>query len=214
MIETIGNVGVPVFILISGYFGIRFKPKKLLQLDLMLIFYCWTGLALRFAWGDAAEYGMEQIPLLCTSGHWPQFLVFYLLLCTGDFKSVLKRICGKAGKKETFRRMLVLMLVIFSGITTFLFFDITQDGGKGIVNMTLLYLIGRYIRLYQDKKVYSRKKLITAYVVIMAVCIALNGALYVVSGTVQNRFSRDNTLFTIAASVCLFLLFKGSAFLQ
>ncbi len=28
VIETIGNVGVPIFILISGYFGIRLKPKK------------------------------------------------------------------------------------------------------------------------------------------------------------------------------------------
>ena len=207
VIETIGNVGVPVFILISGYFGIRFKPKKLLQLDLMLIFYCWTGLALRFAWGDAAEYGMEQIlsyvlPVIGRNSWY--FTCYFALAILSPF---LNEFVEKL-EKEPFRRMLVLMLVIFSGITTFLFFDITQDGGKGIVNMTLLYLIGRYIRLYQDKKVYSRKKLITAYVAIMAVCIALNGALYVVSGTVQNRFSRDNTLFTIAASVCLFLLFK------
>lgn len=211
VIETIGNVGVPVFILISGYFGIRFKPKKLLQLDLMLIFYCWTGLALRFAWGDAAEYGMEQIlsyvlPVIGRNSWY--FTCYFALAILSPF---LNEFVEKL-EKETFRRMLVLMLVIFSGITTFLFFDITQDGGKGIVNMTLLYLIGRYIRLYQDKKVYSRKKLITAYVVIMAVCIALNGALYVVSGTVQNRFSRDNTLFTIAASVCLFLLFKDLHF--
>ena len=192
VIETIGNVGVPVFILISGYFGIRFKPKKLLQLDLMLIFYCWTGLALRFAWGDAAEYGMEQIlsyvlPVIGRNSWY--FTCYFALAILSPF---LNEFVEKL-EKETFRRMLVLMLVIFSGITTFLFFDITQDGGKGIVNMTLLYLIGRYIRLYQDKKVYSRKKLITAYVAIMAVCIALNGALYVVSGTVQNRFSRDNT---------------------
>ena len=61
VIETIGNVGVPIFILISGYFGIRLKPKKMIQLDLMLIFYCWIGLALRFVWGDAAGYSGEQI---------------------------------------------------------------------------------------------------------------------------------------------------------
>ncbi len=50
------------------------------------------------------------------------------------------------------------MLVIFSGITTFFFFDITQDGGKGIVNMVLLYLIGRYIRLYGEEKEDRKSK--------------------------------------------------------
>lgn len=74
--------------------------------------------------------------------------------------------------------------------------------------MTLLYLIGRYIRLHEEKRTYTRSKLVGAYLVISLACIALNGALYVVTGTVQNRFARDNTLFTIAASVCIFLLFK------
>ena len=100
------------------------------------------------------------------------------------------------------------MLIIFSGITTVCFFDITLDGGKGIVNMTLLYLIGRYIKLHEDKRICKRSKLIGAYLVISLTCIALNGALYLATGTVQNRFARDNPLFTIAASVCIFLLFK------
>ena len=95
VIETIGNVGVPVFILISGYFGIRFKPKKLLQLDLMLIFYCWTGLALRFAWGDAAEYGMEQILsyVLPVIGRNSWYFTCYFALA-------ILRICGKAGEGD------------------------------------------------------------------------------------------------------------------
>ena len=110
--------------------------------------------------------------------------------------------------KKTFQRLLLTMLVVFSGVTTFFFFDITQDGGKGIVNMTLLYLIGRYIRMYKDQAAYNRTKLLGIYTAVTAVCIALNGALYVVTGTVQNRFARDNTLFTIIEAVCIFLIFK------
>lgn len=211
VIETIGNVGVPIFILISGYFGIRLKPKKLIQLDWMLIFYCWTGLALRFAWGQAGDYGMEQIlsyvfPVIGRNSWY--FTCYFALAFLSPF---LNEFVEKLSQ-ENFKKLLVTMLIIFSAITTFLFFDITQDGGKGIINMTLLYLIGRYIRMYKDKVVIKRSKLLGVYALLMAVCIALNGALYVVSGTVQNRFSRDNTLFTIAASVCLFLVFKDIHF--
>lgn len=207
IIETVGNVGVPVFILISGYFGIRLKPKKLIQLDLMLIFYCWTGLGLRFLWGEAQMYGGEQIlsyvfPVIGRNS-WYFTCYFALAFLSPFLNDFVEKLSD-----ENFKKLIITMLVIFSGITTFFFFDITQDGGKGIVNMTLLYLIGRYIRRYQDGKTYSRSKLVAAYLAITGGCIALNGALYVVTGTVQNRFARDNTLFTILASVCIFLIFK------
>lgn len=207
IIETIGNVGVPVFILISGYFGIRLKPKKMIQLDLMLIFYCWIGLALRFVWGDAADYGGEQIlsyvfPVIGRNSWY--FTCYFALAFLSPFLNAFVEKLDKAD----FKKLLITMLVIFSGITTFFFFDITQDGGKGIVNMVLLYLIGRYIRLHADDVQIGKAKLWKWYAAILLVCAALNGALYILTGTMQNRFARDNTLFTIGAAVCIFLIFK------
>ena len=61
VIETIGNIGVTLFILISGYFSIKLKPEKMLQLEIMLLFYCWTGLAFRFIWGEAQLFEGSQI---------------------------------------------------------------------------------------------------------------------------------------------------------
>ncbi len=60
----------------------------MIQLDLMLIFYCWIGLALRFVWGDAAGYSGEQIlsyvfPVIGRNSWY-----FYLLFRTGVFKPV------------------------------------------------------------------------------------------------------------------------------
>lgn len=209
VIETVGNVGVPVFILISGYFGIRLKPKRLLKLEFMLLFYCWLGLGLHYLWGDfpSETFGMKQalsyiFPIIGRNSWY--FTCYFALAFLSPFLNEFVEQLGK----EKMRRLLLTMLVIFSGITTFFFFDITQDGGKGIVNMTLLYLIGRYIRLYQDGKTYRRSKLIGVYTAIVAVTVLLNGALFVAGGEVRNSFARDNTLFTIAASVCLFLLFK------
>lgn len=211
VIETIGNIGVPIFILISGYFGIKLKPAKMIQLDMMLAFYCWIGLAMFFFWGEAQSFGGSQILtyLFPAIGRYSWYFTCYFALA---FLSPFLNEYVEKIDKQTFRRLLIAMLIIFSGITTFCFYDITQDGGKGIVNMVLIYLIGRYIRMYEEDFSFKRSKLIGAYAVITLVCIALNGALYAVTGTVQNRFSRDNTLFTIFASVCIFLIFKDIHF--
>lgn len=207
VIESVGNIGVALFILITGYFGIRFKPKKLVQLEFMILFYCWSGLALRFVWGEAQLYGGSQLLsyLFPIIGRFSWYFTCYFALAL--LSPFINEYVEKADQK-TFQRLLLTMLVVFSGITTFFFFDITQDGGKGIVNMTLLYLIGRYIRMYKDQAAYNRTKLLGIYTAVTAACIALNGALYVVTGTVQNRFARDNTLFTITEAVCIFLIFK------
>lgn len=211
VIETVGNIGVPVFILISGYFSVKLKPVKMIQLDMMLVFYCWIGLALRFIWGEAQLMGGEQIlsyifPVIGRNSWY--FTCYFALAFLSPF---LNEFLEKTDERM-FRRLLIAMLIIFSGITTFCFFDITQDGGKGIVNMILIYFVGRYIRMYKDDVVYSRSKVLGIYMLITIVCIALNGALYVVTGTVQNRFARDNTLFTIFGAVCIFLIFKDIHF--
>lgn len=207
LIETVGNIGVPIFILISGYFGVRLKPVKMIQLDMMLVFYAWLGLALRFVWGEWQTMGGEEIlsyifPVIGRNS-WYFTCYFALAFLSPYLNLFLERL-----DKQTFRRMLLTMLIIFSGITTFCFFDITQDGGKGIVNMMLIYCLGRYLRMYEEELKYKKSQLAGAYLAITGCCFALNGALYVVTGTMQNRFARDNTLFTIFGAVCVFLIFK------
>ncbi|MFR4128827.1 MAG: acyltransferase [Roseburia inulinivorans] len=211
IIESIGNIGVTIFILISGYFSVKLKPLKLIQLDLMLVFYCWIGLILRFLWGEAQSYSGEQIlsyifPIIGRNS-WYFTCYFALALLSPFLNEFIEKI-----SQNQFKKMLLTMLIIFSGVTTFCFFDITQDGGKGIVNMVLVYFIGRYIYLYKDDVAYKQCKVIGVYVLLTIGCIALNGMLYIATGTMQNRFARDNTLFTIFESVCIFLVFKQMNF--
>lgn len=211
IVESVGNIGVTLFMLISGYFGVKLKPKKMIRLEFMLLFYCWIGLGLHFLWGDAASFGGEKIltyifPVIGRNS-WYFTCYFALVFLSPFLNDFIEKI-----DRAMFRRLLLTMLIIFSGITTFFFFDITQDGGKGIVNMVMAYFIGRYIRIYLDDVPYKRTRLIGIYLVLTGICIALNGALYVVTGTVQNRFARDCTLFIIFEAVCIFLIFKDIHF--
>ena len=43
LVNSVFNMGVTCFILLSGYFGIRFDFKKLIRLDLMIIFFTIFG---------------------------------------------------------------------------------------------------------------------------------------------------------------------------
>lgn len=208
-VNVIGNIGVSCFILISGYYGIRLNVKKLMHLDLMLIFYSWTALVLQYVWGS--HPGGEEILscLLPVIGNRSWYFTCYFALAF--LSPFLNEMIEKLSEVRL-KQLIITMLVIFSGVTTFFFFDFVGDGGKGIVHMVMLYLIGRYIRLYKDGKQYSTGKLAGAFAVIAGINFCLNGALYVVTGTIQNRFARDNTLFTIAQAILLFLIFRNIYF--
>lgn len=208
-VNVIGNIGVSCFILISGYYGIRLNVKKMMHLDLMLIFYSWITLILQYVWGNSP--GGEEIVscLLPVIGNRSWYFTCYFALAF--LSPFLNEMIEKMGEVRL-RQLIITMLVIFSGVTTFFFFDFVGDSGKGIVQMVMLYLIGRYIGIYKEKEKYQTGKLAGAFAVIAGINFCLNGALYVVTGTVQNRFARDNTLFTISQAILMFLIFRNIHF--
>lgn len=207
--SVIGNIGVSCFILISGYYGIRLNIKKMMHLDLMLIFYSWIALILQFVWGNSpgGEEILSHIFPVIGKQSW-YFTCYFALAFLSPF---LNEMIEKMEEKRL-KSLIITMLVIFSGITTVFFFDINGDGGKGIVHMVMLYLIGRYIGIYWRDREYKTGKLAGAFVAVAAVNFCLNGALFAVTGTVQNRYARDNTLFTIAEAILLFLIFRNIYF--
>ena len=208
-VAVIGNIGVSCFILISGYYGIRLDVKKMMHLECMLLFYSWTGLLFQYVWGNAL--GGEEILsyLLPVIGKRSWYFTCYFALAF--LSPFLNEMVEKLSEAH-FRQLLITMLVIFSGVTTFFFFDINSDGGKGITQMVMLYLIGRYIGVYRADRQYNTAKLAGWFALLAGVNFCLNGALYVVTRTVQNRFARDNTLFTIFEAILVFLIFRNHHF--
>lgn len=50
--------------------------------------------------------------------------------------------------KKNFEKLLILMFGVFSFLPTIIQLHIMNDGGKGILNMLLIYFIGGYLRKY------------------------------------------------------------------
>lgn len=209
LISVIGNMGVACFILISGYYGIKLNIKKMMHLDLMLVFFSWLSLLMQFVWGKpvGGETILSYLLPVIGKQSW-YFTCYFALVFLSPF---LNEVVEKLGEHRL-KQLLVTMLVIFSVVTTVFFFDINEDGGKGVVHMTMLYLIGRYLGVYKTEKVYETKKLVKVFLVTAGINFMLNLALYLVSGSVQNRYARDNSLFTIIQAICVFLIFRNIYF--
>ncbi len=209
LISVIGNMGVACFILISGYYGIKLNIKKMMHLDLMLVFFSWLSLLMQFVWGKpvGGEAILSYLLPVIGKQSW-YFTCYFALVFLSPF---LNEVVEKLGEHRL-KQLLVTMLVIFSVVTTVFFFDINEDGGKGVVHMTMLYLIGRYLGVYKTEKVYETKKLVKVFLVTAGINFMLNLALYLVSGSVQNRYARDNSLFTIIQAICVFLIFRNIYF--
>ena len=91
LVNSIFNMGVTCFILLSGYFGIRFDFKKLIRLDLMIIFFN--------IWYDRSwKSGYKSTDQILYSGNFKILLVYQLLLFPLLFNTIFKPDPGKAVK--------------------------------------------------------------------------------------------------------------------
>lgn len=98
------------------------------------------------------------------------------------------------------------MGILFVFAPTILFFEIQNDTGKGIINVTLAYLIGQYLKTYglpENMKRHSREILSGS----LACIFILNSLLTAMSGNIILRFARDNNLLIIIASIMIFYQF-------
>lgn len=203
VINTIFNMGVSIFMLISGYYGMKFSIEKFLKLELMTIFYSVLGLGV-----NVNELSFEMVlqaffPVV-TRKYW--FLSVYMVMFI--LSKYINMIPEKLDKKN-FQYLLGLLLLIFGVIPTIFHYHIMRDNGKGVMNMLLIYLIGCYIRKYYSEFNYSKKRLVTSLLIIVSIGIFIN---YATSLIFQDSglfcpFTREYSLLIIAGAIIVFLLF-------
>ena len=199
-LNALFNTGVTCFILLSGYFGIRFDLAKLIRLDLVIIFYTVLGTLLSGA-VTAKALILSFIPVL-SGRYW--FLTCYFALC---FLSVFLNKLVEKTKKETLAAILVVFIFLFSFIPTFFFYELIADSGKGIVQMVIAYLLGAYLKKYHTGH-FSRSRLLLLLCGSTLLIFGFNTALTMIKGVQMGTFARDNSLFILFSAVMLLLFFR------
>lgn len=198
--NSLFNIGVTCFILISGYFGIKFRLEKLIRMDFMIIFFT------VFSTIVLGDFGLKDLIKACipviSRRYW--FITCYFALCL--LAPFLNQI-PKHLEKSKFRNLLLVMLLLFSIIPTIFSYDIMQDAGKGLVHFVMIYLLGRYISIYQ-KASYCKKRLFLGFSASILFIFLLDSAKTLYHNVIYSSFARDCSVFIIFASVLLLLFFK------
>ena len=152
---NIGNIGVSCFILISGYYGIKFKGFRFIQLILLTTLYSLITFFLNYGWSLnlSTLKAMLVIPLY---NNW--FITCYLfLMLLSPYIEIFISNC----EIKKLKQLLIILFIGFSLIPTALntpYYTIITNGGKCLIYMIFIYLVGRYIRKREEKRnVINRK---------------------------------------------------------
>lgn len=153
--DAISIVCVNVFILISGWFGVDLKFRKLGTLLFQVLFFSifiWCTLAFIAPEKYINLRSLSTILMLNTSDYWfvKSYLGLYLLSpCINSF-------IEKINQRE-YRNVLIL-LYAFQTIYGWISIDGASwiAGGYSTFSFICLYLLGRYIRIYSDNIVLGR----------------------------------------------------------
>lgn len=144
-IESMSCVAVNCFLLISGYFGIKFMWHKIWNIFVLLLFIkvpfamfdCWMNHSFNFAF-------FQEIFAISRSGY---FIENYIMLCF--FAPVLNAFIDRYGKK------IHKFVVVFWLIEIWFGFilndeDFAFNEGYSLIHFVLMYFLGRTIFLNKD----------------------------------------------------------------
>jgi len=141
------HIGVPVFVLISGYYGIKLSMCGLLRILLpLLFFYVPIETAGHFWIGfDCADSLGLANPLffISQSPYWFVRTYFWLFLLSPVLNLYLKE---STSKQRLYLLAVLCIIAVYFGTVRG---DSSLFGGKNVVNFMFIYVLGNTIRHYQ-----------------------------------------------------------------
>lgn len=208
--EALALVCVNVFVLISGYFGIRPSFKGVAKFLFQIIFFqfvIYSGCVL-FGKVDFSWYGL--LKNVIPQQRW--FIWAYLGLMLAS--PVLNAFVETVSKKSLEKYLIVFFVLQFVTGWLLVFWNLWK-GGYSAASFCGLYLLARYIRLYSPKiTMLKRRWYIIGYLSVTTLSAVL---VFVVDYVCKNevvykfldiRFLPYTSLQTILGSVCLLLYFS------
>ena len=209
-LQTLLLLGVPLFVLISGYFGIKPSVKGIFKLYVIILFYNFLFYGIRLLCGDVTFSVREFVKLWFPFSFVRRFWFFKVYLMLYIFSPILNRLRVDGGGKY----------LVALGIITFYWgwfvHHPSLNDGKNVINFAFMYMLGSWLRMHiipiDVKK--ARKHYIIAYAIV-AVCVGLLlyfgvGHVDIIKRIVYNY----NSPVLILMSVLFFLIFTTFDFMN
>lgn len=191
--------GVNVFILISGWFGIRPSKKGILKYLFQVLFLLW-GIYLICIASGLTDFNLSGIKICLgfTEGYW--FIMAYLGLYL--LAPILNVFIETVSKRQF--QMVLCALFIFQCYYSWFSSYVNYFGGYSIVFFCILYLTGRFIKLYPVRLVYKHSLLLYGCLIVFIALVSIISLLLFGHAL---RFLRYDNPFLIMACVCLLVSF-------
>jgi surface polysaccharide O-acyltransferase-like enzyme len=206
LINSVFNACVSCFILLSGYFGINFDIRKLSTLHLRVIFFSILSVLILSLFGESVSFIkiLKAFFPIISRTYWFISCYFVLYIFSGYINKIPETI-----SKKSFEKLIVLMIIVFSIIPSIFQYELMRDGGKGLINMILMYLIGAYFRKYNYIDLEKIKLLLLIFVLIIT-NFGINYLITYIKGGigVNAPFARDNSITIILLSILVFMYFS------
>jgi len=171
------GLGVIIFMLLSGYFLIRFSEQKLFKfismtwvcsvfsLIIAIVFSLITKTPL-FSIITKISVLKRFVPL-STNEYWYLSAYVCLLLLSPFINKAINAV-----SKKSFTILVSIIVFCFFLLPSILYFDIMGDKGKGLITMISCYLIGAYFSKYKIN--FKKKTLLTALCISYFISTVLN----------------------------------------
>ena len=203
IVNAIGNIGVTCFIMISGFFGVRMKPYKFIEICYLTTLY---ALMVYFFNSKNVDVNiLSKVFVIPMYKNW--FISCYLILML--LAPYIDLFCNELSKSN-FLRLILILFVTFSVIPTFFhssYSAVVFNGGKCLTYFIFIYLTGRFIRLHYNVN-FSRMKCLLSFIVMTVIIFILDSTIrkMVHAGT---AFAIDSSCFIFISALSFFFLFKS-----
>lgn len=201
--EAFTYVCVNVFVLISGWFGIHFKLKRLLSLIFQVLFLCFSVWLVLFLLGIAHipdHWGILRMVTMDCYWFVPAYLILYLL------SPLLNSFVESSGRGEV--KKFLILFFIMQTVWGMLLKREWFNYGYSPLSFIGLYVLAQYIHRYKPKAFCKSRCFDVALYILLSLSTALLSILQIVShhGDGWLPFMYLSPL-VILASVFFFLFF-------
>lgn len=208
-----GQLGVNLFILISGYFLIdsKFKINKFLKLVFETFFYSFVIMVVFTVSKSNLNIGIKDIIIsflpITYSSYWFVTCYIVLYLFIDNINPTIKAL-----DKKKYFQLILLLLLLLCIIPSF---TLGKPGYSQFVWFIFVYLVAGYIKLYPCKFMFNFKINfilgILFYLIVLFSFIIFDylGIPDTFFGKGVTHFAQTNSIFIFLSSVFTFLAFKN-----
>lgn len=177
-LPLITNVGVILFVLLSGFYSIKLKWQGILKLVILVLGFELINLCIDFihkGYVDIVYLNLFKLFLAPLSGNHYWFIQVYFILMV--LSPWLNKGLANMNLKEL--RTTILILTLVNGYSCSIMYNIVDNDGYGIFNFIYLYGLGYYSRKEPVIKDFPTLTILIAGITILAINIGLANLFHV-----------------------------------